>query len=41
VHAGFHTWDRLVKTVTPIFQTPVYSDQNLEELVSANLPWSL
>lgn len=40
VHAGFHTWDRLVKTVTSVLQSPVSTDQNLEALIAANLPWS-
>lgn len=40
VHAGFHTWDRLVKTVTSLLQTPVYTGLQLEELIAANLPWS-
>lgn len=40
VHAGFHTWDRLVKTVTSLLQSPVYTGSHLEELIAANLPWS-
>lgn len=40
VHAGFHSWDRLVKTVASLLHSPVYCERNLEELVAANLPWA-
>ncbi len=40
VHAGFHSWARLVKTVTAILQTPVISDRSLEDQIAANLPWA-
>ncbi len=40
VHAGFHSWDRLVKTVTSLLASPVISDHRLEDQIAACLPWA-
>lgn len=40
VHAGFHSWDRLVKTVTSLLASPVISDHSLENQIAACLPWA-
>lgn len=40
VYAGLHTLERLVKTVKSLPPLPVSPDSQLEDWISANLPWN-